>query len=84
MIQSLVLIEGQNVSNESLESVSLENAKQMVVGDASGFGVILHIAVSNVDTADDPVFLNKALCKFAKVSGVAGVITLALRTTEVQ
>ena len=39
----LVLIEGKNVSEESLRSVSLSNALQLVVGDAYGFGIILHI-----------------------------------------
>lgn len=79
MIQSLVLIEGQNVSEETLRGVSLGNAKQLVVGNAPGFGVILHIAVTGIDAADDPVYLNKALCEFAKVPGVTGVMTLALR-----
>lgn len=74
MIQSLVLIEGKNVSIETLRSVSLGNAKQLVVGDAPGFGVILHIA------AEAPVDLNNALSEFAEVPGATGIITLALRT----
>jgi hypothetical protein len=36
MMLSLVLIEGQNVSEETLRSVSLGNAKQLVVGNALG------------------------------------------------
>lgn len=76
MIQSLVLIEGKNVSVETLRSVSLGNAKQLVVGDAPGFGVILHIA------AEAPVDLSNALSEFAQVSGVTGIMTLALRTRE--
>ena len=56
----LVLIEGKNVSEESLRSVSLSNALQLVVGDAYGFGIILHI---NATTPQD---LEKALLKFAK------------------
>ncbi len=75
MILSLVLIEGQNVSEEALRSLSLVNAKQLVVGDAYGFGVILHIA------AVTPVDLGNALRDFAQVPGVTGVMTLALRIT---
>lgn len=76
MIQSLILIEGKNVNIETLRSVSLGNAKQLVVGDAPGFGVVLHIA------AEAPIDLSNALSEFAKVQGVTGVMTLALRTGE--
>ncbi len=76
MIQSLILIEGKNVSIEALRSVSLGNAKQLVVGDAPGFGVVLHIA------AEAPVDLSNALSEFAQVPGVTGLMTLALRTGE--
>jgi hypothetical protein len=75
MILSLVVIEGQNVSEEALSSLSLGNAKQLVVGHAYGFGVLLHIA------ATTPVDLGNALRDFAQVPGVTGVMTLALRTT---
>jgi hypothetical protein len=75
MMLSLILIEGQNVSEETLRSLSLGNAKQLVVGNAYGFGVLLHIA------ADSPVALGEALRAFAQVPGVTGVVTLALRTT---
>ena len=74
MILSLVLIEGQSISRETLSSLSLGNAKQLVVGNAYGFGVILHIA------ADTPVYLNNALLEFAKVPGVTGVTLLATRS----
>jgi hypothetical protein len=74
MMLSLVLIEGENVSEETLRSLSLGNAKQLVVGNAYGFGVILHIA------AESPDDLGNALRTFAQVPGVTGVITLALRT----
>lgn len=76
MVISLVLIEGKNVDGETLRSVSLGNAKQLVVGYASEFGVILHIA------AESPAYLDKALQTFAKVPGVTGLLTLALRTTQ--
>lgn len=75
MMLSLILIEGQNVSEETLRSLSLGNAKQLVVGNAYGFGVLLHIA------AESPAALGEALLAFAQVPGVTGVVTLALRTT---
>lgn len=73
MIESLVLIEGKNVSKETLRSLSLGNAKQLVVGNAPGFGVILHIA------AESPLYFSQALREFAEVPGVDRVVTLALR-----
>lgn len=76
MMVSLVLIEGQDVSEETLRSLSLGNAKQLVVGNASGFGVILHI---NAESLAD---LGNALRAFAQVPGVTGVLTLALRTPQ--
>jgi hypothetical protein len=76
MTESLLLIEGQNVSEETLRSVSLGNAKQLVVGGAAGFGVILHVAAT---TGSD---LSNALLEFAQVPGVTGVSTLALRTPQ--
>jgi hypothetical protein len=70
---SLILIEGQNVSEETLRTVSLGNAKQLVVGSAYGFGVILHI---HAETSAD---FDNALNAFAQVQGVTGILTLALR-----
>jgi hypothetical protein len=75
MMLSLIVIEGQNVREETLRSLSLGNAKQLVVGNASGFGVILHLA------AESPGALGEALRALAQVPGVTGVVTLALRTT---
>jgi hypothetical protein len=76
MMLSLVLIEGQHVSEAMLRSVSLENAKQLVVGNAYGFGVVLHLA------AESPADLGNALRACAQVSGVTSVLTLALRTPQ--
>jgi hypothetical protein len=73
MIESVVLIEGQNVNRENL-GISLSNAKQLVLGRAGAIGVILHVA------ANSPGDLGNALLEFAKVPGVTGVLTLALRT----
>lgn len=72
MVESLVLIEGNAIKEENLR-ISLANAKQLVVGNALGFGVVLHIA------ANSPEDLGNALLEFAKVPGVTGVITLMLR-----
>jgi hypothetical protein len=47
-----------------------------VIGQAYGFGVLLHIAAT---TGAD---LDKALRAFAQVPGVSGVLTLALRTSQ--
>lgn len=72
MIKALVLIEGKNLKEETLR-ISLMNAKQIVIGSAPGFGVILHVA------ATSPADLEKAFLAFAKVPGVTGVTTLMLR-----
>ncbi len=73
MVISLVLIEGKDVSEQALR-ISLGNAKQIVVGKAPGFGIILHIA------ADTPVYLRNALTEFAQVPGVTGLTLLTTRT----
>jgi hypothetical protein len=75
MIESLVLIEGNGVKKEALR-IPLSNAKQVVIGSAPRFGVILHVA------ANSPGDLSKALLAFAKVPGVTGVLTLTLRTPQ--
>jgi hypothetical protein len=75
MIESLILIEGQDLSEETLGSVSLGNAEQLVVGSTPGSGVILHIA------ADSPAYLGAALLEFAQVPGVTKVLTLTLENS---
>ena len=76
MIESLILIEGQNVGKETL-MISLGNAKQLVVGSIpGGKGVILHVAATS--SAD----LGTALLEFAQVPGVTNVLTLALQTPQ--
>lgn len=75
MIESLILIEGKSVKTEAL-GISLANAKQLVIGSAPNFGVILHVA------ANSPADLGNALLDFAKVPGVAGILTLTLRTPQ--
>ena len=73
MVESLVLIEGDNVKEDNLR-ISLGNALQLVVGRNLRFGVILHIA------ADSPDDLRNALIEFTKVPDVTGVVTLMLRS----
>jgi hypothetical protein len=74
MVETWVLIEEQNVDSEKLRSVSLMNAKHLVVGSVPGSGVILHVAATST------VDVGNALLAFAQVPGVTGVFTLALRT----
>jgi len=68
------LIEG-NVEQDSLR-ISLGNALQLVLGEAPGFGVILHV------NADSSAALEDAIQAFSKVPGVTGVITIAQRKRE--
>jgi hypothetical protein len=76
MIEGLVLVEGRNVSEEALRSVSLGNAKQLVVGSVPAGGVVLHVA------ADGPADLGAALLQFAQVPNVTQVLTLTLRASR--
>jgi len=73
MVISLILIEGKNVNEEALV-FSLQNAKQIVIGKAQGFGTILHIA------ATTPGDLREGLLKYAQVPGVTEVTILATRS----
>lgn len=74
MIESLILLEGQNLNLETLSSLSLGNAKQLVIGSVPGGGVILHLA------ADSPASLGTALLDFTQVPGVTRSLTLTLKT----
>ena len=74
MLLCLFLIEGAGVAVDSLRSLSLQNAKQLIVGNAYGFGLVLHVAAESRDDLD------RALRDFAEVDGVTGIITLAIRT----
>ena len=76
MIESLILVEGSNVSVEALREVSLGNAKQLVVGSVPSGGVVLHVA------ATTPADLGAALVDFAKVSNVTQVLPLMLRASR--
>jgi len=74
MIESLILVEGRDVNEETLRSVSLGNAKQLVVGRVPESGVVLHVA------ATAPADLGAAVLKFAQVPNVTQVWTLMVRT----
>jgi hypothetical protein len=76
MIESVLLIDAKGVSPDTLRSVSLMNAKQLVLGRIGDGGAVLHVAATAV--AD----LQQAVLEFAKVPGVTGVLTLAVRTRE--
>jgi hypothetical protein len=73
MVESIVLIEGRSIKKESL-TISLSNAKQIVIGSTPGFGIILHVA------ANSSTDLGNALIAFSKIPDVTGVLTLALRS----
>ena len=75
MIESLVLIEGESVKRESL-GISLMNAKQIIIGNALGFGTILHVA------ANSSTDLGNALLEFAQIPGVENVLTLMIRNPQ--
>ena len=75
MVESVILIEGQNVEQETL-MISLGNAKQLVIGRAGQMGMVLHVA------ANSPADLGNALLEFAQLPGVTGVVTLALRVLQ--
>ena len=75
MIESLVLIEGKSVKRESL-GISLMNAKQIIIGNAHGFGTILHIA------ANSSTDLRNALLEFAQIPGVENVLTLMIHNPQ--
>jgi hypothetical protein len=76
MMESLILVEGSNVKEDALRSLSLGNALQVVVGSVPAGGVILHLAAT---TAADH---SAALRDFAQVPNVTQVVTLTLRTSR--
>src|SRR5512145_2749688 len=74
MIESILLVESNNLQQERLRSESLMNAKQLVLGRLGSNGTVLHVAATT--QAD----LQKAILDFAGISGVTGVLTLAVRS----
>lgn len=79
MVECLILIreqEGEGVDEEALGSLSLANAKHVVVGRAPGGQVVVHVAATALED------LRFALLAFAQLTGVAEVVTLTLRTEE--
>ncbi|MEI4603052.1 hypothetical protein WAG19_14130 [Bacillus cereus] len=77
MIESLILVEGQNISTEALRSMSLGNAKQLVIGVITpAKGVILQV------NATFSSYLGSALLEISQVPGVTNVLTLKLENTQ--
>jgi hypothetical protein len=76
MTTSLILVEGPDANRETLRSLSLRNAKQLVVGTTPEGGAVLHVA------ATSPADLRDALIDFAQVAGVTGVLTLVIRAPQ--
>ncbi|RAJ90042.1 hypothetical protein LX87_05568 [Larkinella arboricola] len=75
MVESLILLEGEGLKEENLW-ISLTNAKQLIVGFATNFGVVLHIGANS---ADD---LQNAFIEFAKVEGVTAVVTMMIHVQK--
>lgn len=73
MIESYLLVEGR-VDKEMLRSLSLSNAKQLVVGHVAGTETILHLAATSHKD------LSNAIREIGQLEGVKSVTTLTLRT----
>jgi hypothetical protein len=73
MLEAILLVEGKNVSEDKLRSISLANAKQLVFGRFVENGTIVHVATN------DHANLQKAIFEFAGIAGVTSVLTLAVR-----
>jgi hypothetical protein len=76
MIESLVSINGSGVDLDTLRGTSLSNAKQIVLGFASQFGIVVHIA------ATSPTDLSNALIAFAQIPGVTRVSTISIEIQD--
>ena len=72
MIEGVLLVKGTGVTKETLGSVSLMNAKQLVFGRFGKDGAILHVAATA--QAD----LQRAILEFSNVAGVTDVSILAV------
>ncbi|MBY0035644.1 hypothetical protein H7U08_03520 [Bacillus cereus] len=73
MIESLILLEESNISTEALRSMSLGNAKQLVIGVIPpARGGILHVIATSAS------YLGSALLEISQVLGVTNVLALKL------
>jgi len=72
MVESVVLVQGSQTARDTAGTMSLMNAKQLVYGRFGRDGTVLHVAA----TADAD--LQKALLGFAHITGMTGVMTLAI------
>ena len=73
MLQGWILVDHTGTEEEQLRRISLQNAKQLVVGSIPG-QIIVHVAAT---TAED---MNRALMAFSKVPAVTSTTLLILRT----
>ena len=73
MVESVLLLDGMEIDDEKVRSVSLSNAKQLVWGRFGRTGIVLHVAATT--SAD----LQKAILRFSEQTGVTSVMTLAIR-----
>lgn len=73
MIHCLLLVKGEDVDEEALDSLSLMNAKHLIIGDAHGFGIILHLAANSLED------INNAASDILQVPEVGEIVTLVLR-----
>jgi len=72
MLESVILVNGPQAARDTAGAMSLMNAKQLVYGRLGKDGTVLHVAATT--EAD----LQKALLAFAHVTGMTGVMTLAI------
>jgi len=72
MLESVILVNGPQAARDTAGTMSLMNAKQLVLGRLGKDGTVLHVAATT--EAD----LQKALLAFAHVTGMTGVMTLAI------
>jgi hypothetical protein len=78
-MEGFILVEGKGLDQDRLRSLSLRNAKQIVIGSApgpvpGGTSVILHLA------GVSPTDFGTALVEFAQVSNVSQVLPMLVRT----
>ena len=73
MTECLLLIDGEHLEAESFRHLSLANAKQLVWGPVSLFGVVLHLA------AQTPADLSSAVERLSAVDGAKSATVVAMR-----
>jgi hypothetical protein len=72
MLEALLLVKANGTAREKLGSVSLANAKQLIIGRFVEDGAVVHLA------SDTNANLQRAIGEFAGLAGVTSVYTLAV------